>query len=354
MAEYTVMQTVLKTGTVVKSLPVTGIQFGEVLNSAGTASVGIPLFSPQADPTSLIPGISGLVILRNGEPVWGGVLWTLNANIEAGTLTLNASGYHSYYQGRHFLTGWTTRTTEQAVIIKRFFDWLNSQNGIGTVADGLAPTGRLRSCIWTRYELKNAAEAIEELADNVGGFNFRYVPYWETTTKIAHRFTMASRAGVKSAHTLTHTFNCNVTSVSMDGTSTATVAYAVGADKGNGEKLVGIFQNKPLAARMAERSVISTYSDVKETQTLIGKAQAVINAGSVPVAIPELTLYPGMFEPGDFKPGDLTAVAVDAGYVAIADEYVVTETGTTVDANGTEITKLSLASKEVFQNANPS
>ncbi|MFC9651458.1 hypothetical protein [Streptomyces sp. NPDC056937] len=354
-ALYSVIQTDLKTGNVVTALPVTGITFSHTLNAAGAASVGIPLFAPEANPNSLIPGVSGLVILRDGIPVWGGILWTLAANIEGGTLTLNASGYHSHYQGRNFVNGWAAKSLEQANILKAWFAYFNADNGIATDTSLVTSTGHVRTTVWTRYELKNAADAIEELADNIGGFNFRYVPYWVTAgKKVGHRFVISSRTGTAPAHSLTHRANCNVTQVSYDSTALCTVAYAVGADKGNGEKLVGIFENPSLAARMPERVMVGAYQDVKETLTLLDKAQATINAGAVPVAIPELTLYPDTFSPLDFVPGDYTAVEVDAGYVALYDEFVVTECATTVDANGGESIKLALASKELWSNANPS
>ncbi|MFE0699410.1 hypothetical protein [Streptomyces sp. NPDC058872] len=354
-AAYSVVQTDLKTGDVVAELPVTGIQFTHSLNASGTATVGIPLFAPEADPESLAPGVSGLAILRDGTPVWAGILWALAADIAAGTLVLSASGYHSHYQGRHFVNGWTARSLEQADIIKAWFAYFNADNGIGTDTSLITSTGHKRTTVWTRYELKNAAEAIEELADNIGGFNFRYVPYWVTAgKKVGHRFVMTDRSGVTASHVLTHRVNCNVTGVSYDSTALCTVAYATGADKGNGEKLVGIFENPSLAARMPERVMVGSYTDVKETQTLIDKAQATINAGAVPVAIPELTLYPGQFGPLDFVPGDVTAIDIDAGYVALFDEFVVTECATTVDVNGSESIKLALASKELWSNANPS
>ncbi|MBC9714507.1 hypothetical protein H9Y04_18270 [Streptomyces sp. TRM66268-LWL] len=353
-AKYTVLQTNLKTGAVVTRLPVTGIAFTHSLNAAGSASVGMPLFAPEADPTTLSPGISGLVIVRDGLPVWGGIVWTASADIAAGTLSLGASGYHSHYKGRAFVNGWTARTVEQADLLKAWFGYFNADNGIGTATDTITTTGHKRTAVWTRYELKNAGEAIEQLADNINGFNFRYVPYWATpNTKVGHRFVISSREG-SSTRTLTHRVNAVVTQVSYDSTALCTVAYATGADRGNGEKLVGIFENAELAARMPERVMVGTYQDVKETQTLKSKAQAIVNAGSAPAAIPELTLYPGQYGPLDFVPGDYVAVDADAGYVAFLDEFAVTECATTVDANGTESIRLALANKELFINANPS
>ncbi|MFF4495528.1 hypothetical protein [Streptomyces sp. NPDC001546] len=354
-ARYAVLQTNAKTGDVVTRLPVTGLSFTHTLNAAGTASVGIPLFAPEADPAVLSPGISGLVITRDGAPVWGGIIWTASADIAAGTLTLGASGYHSHYKGRVFVNGWTARTVPQGDLLKSWFTYFNADNGIGTVFnDGIKDPTVKRTAVWTRYELKNAGEAIEELADNINGFNFRYMPYWVSQgKKVGHTFITTTRAG-SSARTLTHRVNADVTRVGYDSTALCTVAYATGADKGNGEKLVGIFENTELAARMPERVTVGTYQDVKETQTLIGKAQATVNAGSAPAAIPELTLYPGQYGPLDFTPGDYVAVDVDAGYVAFLDEFAVTECATTVDVNGTESIRLALANKELFINANPS
>ncbi|MFI9206190.1 hypothetical protein [Streptomyces sp. NPDC053048] len=339
----------------IATLPVTGIQFTHSLNAAGTATVGMPLFAPEADPTSLIPGISGLVILRDGQPIWGGILWALSADIAAGTLALSASGYHSHYQGRFFVSGWTAKDREQATILKDWFAYFNADNGIATDTSLVQPTGNKRTIQWTRWELKNAAEAIEDLADNVGGFNFRYMPYWITAGKrVGHRIVISQRGGSATTHSLAHRANCNVTGVSYDSTALCTVAYSTGADRGNGQRLVGIRENKELAGRMPERVKVAAYPDMKGTIPLLSKSQATINAGAVPVAIPELTLYPDQFSPLDFAPGDYTAVDVDAGYVALYDEFVVTECATTVDANGSESIRLALASKELWSNANPS
>ncbi|GAA0660340.1 hypothetical protein GCM10010193_09100 [Kitasatospora atroaurantiaca] len=351
-ARYTVLQTVLRTGTVVAQLPVTGISFTETLNAAGAAQVGIPLSCPQADPTSLYAGGSGLVVTRDDEPVWGGILWNLAADLAAGTLTLGASGYHSHYKGRNLADGFAVVDWDIADILKA---WLNRPNAVGTDLSAVMPTGRKRTRQWTKYELKNVADSVEELADNIGGYNFRYESYWIDRGKtLGNRFLISDRSGSPNPHVLTHRENCNVTSVTYDSTALATTAYAVGADNGAGEKLVGISSNTDLGTRIPTKNIVTTYSDVKETQTLILKAQATVNAGMAPVAIPSLTLYPDMFRPQDFVPGDACTVSADSGYVALSHDFVVTERKTDVDTNGRETIALSLANKELFSNANPS
>jgi hypothetical protein len=125
----------------------------------------------------------------------------------------------------------------------------------------------------------------------------------------------------------------------------ATRVYAVGADNGNGTKLVGIADND---LNMPTKHVVSTFSDVKSTTSLLDKAYAIAAAGRAPVALPALTLYPGAFSPKDFNPGDSGAVQIDSGYVRVLDDFVITERKTDVDVNGTEVTSLSLANKELF------
>lgn len=345
MSEYKVLQVEAMTGNVIATLPVTGISYGETLNAAGTASVGMPL--DAADPATLVPGRTALVVTRDGVPMWGGQIWTAAADLAAGTLTLNASGWHSYYAGRLLHDGYEGKK-DQALLLTDWFRLCNDDGGIDTDTSQLTTTGRIRSRTWTQYELKPVSEAISELADEDGGFNFRYDTYWRSATRIGNRVMKTGLGGSPFPFALTHTVNCDVTQVSYDSAAMATRVYAVGADNGNGTKLVGIADND---LSMPKKQLAVSFSDVKSTETLLDKAHALAYAGSAPVAIPTLTLYPGEFSPADFNPGDAGAVQIDSGYVAVLDDFVVTERKTSVDANGTEVTSLSLANKGLFASA---
>lgn len=345
-ARYEVVQTDARSGAIVGDpLPVVnGLSYGEALNDAGSASVTVPMLA--ADPDTLVCGVSGIAILRDSLPVWGGIVWTADADLEAGTLALGAGGYHSYYRGRKLEDGYQS-TVDQAAHLRAWFSYANGTNGIATDTALVANTGRVRERLWTQYELKPIAEAIEELAEDADGFNFRYVPY-VSGNSIRHRVLISNRGGNPLPFALTHTVNCDITRVSYDSSAMCTRAYAVGADTGNGARLVGVQENADLATLMAARERVVTWSDVKTTETLLDKAAAMILAGAEPVAIPSLTLYPGEFSPTDFVPGDSGAVQADYGYVRLLADYVLTERATSVDTNGTEITTLSLANKGLF------
>ncbi|CAD80113.1 minor tail protein [Streptomyces phage phiBT1] len=334
MTDYEVLQVEAKTGNVIATLPVTDIKYGETLNAAGTATVGMPL--DAADPDTLAPGRSALVVCRDGEPDWGGMLWTAAADLAQGTLTLNASGWHSYYAGRVLHDGYE-RKSDQALLLRDWYEMCNEDGGIGTDTSRLTTSGRVVSRLWTQYELKVVADAISELAEERSGFNFRYETYWRSATQLGNRLLMYPMNSAATPFALTHRLNCDVTQVSYDAAAMATRAYAVGADNGNGTKLVGIADN---ALDMPTKHLVQSFSDVKSTETLISKAYAIAAAGAAPVAIPTLTLYPGAFKPSDFVPGAVGAVQVDSGYVRVLDDFVITERSTSIDANGTELTNV--------------
>ncbi|WP_367140432.1 MULTISPECIES: hypothetical protein [Streptomyces] len=352
-APYELVSFALKTGLVLDVLPVTGISYTETLNASGSMTCGVPLAAPMAAPERLFPGGTGLAVLRGGAPVWGGILWSLTADLSAGTLTLNSSGFHSHYRGKTFVAGESKNEVDQGAILR---DWLarsNTNNGIGTDYTKIPNTGRKRSRAWTKFEAMSVAAAIEDLADDGGGFNFRYVPYWiEPGVKMGNRFLISAVSGAKSKNTLEHRVNCDVASVSYDSTSLATNVYMYGADDTQGAKPTFSVSNPELFAKIPAKDVIKTFSDVKSVTTLSRKAEAAISVGRAPIAIPAVVVYPGLFSPEQFVPGDVETVHADHGYVALFSEFVLTERKVDVDANGRESIALSLANRELFENGN--
>lgn len=351
MTEFEVLQVEAKTGDVIATLPVSGIAYGETLNAAAGATFGMPL--DAADPDTLECGRSALVVLRDGEPDWGGMLWTAAADLAAGTLTLNASGWHSYYSVRYLdMPGGYSRKTDQMFLVREFIDYANDTGGIGTDTSLLATTGRTRSRAWGFAEFKNMSEAIAELADEEGGFDFRYETFWADAqrTRIGHRIVPQQRLA-HTFPTLTHRKNADVAQVTYDASKLASRAVAFGADMGTGVKPYHITSNDLPGPAMTQ---VVTYADLKSTAELMPKASALGAVGRQPIAGPTLNLYPGVYEPDRFLVGAHGTVVADSGYVRLLEEFVIVERRNNVDVNGTETASLSLASKEVFVSGDPS
>ncbi|MEU6684434.1 hypothetical protein [Streptomyces sp. NPDC046832] len=356
MPKYEVLQVEARSGNVEASLPFTGLSYSETINAAGSATVTIPL--DAADPAKLVVGRSALVPVADGEPVWGGLLWGATADLAAGTLTLNASGWHSYYDRRYLVrfslrpgsatlgkwTGYTARK-ERSEMLRDWFD-LTAAGGIDTDTSMLTERGFFRKRDWSFAEFKNMAEGVAELAEEGSGFDFWYETVWRNSarTRVANRVRTRSRLS-RTFPTLTHRSNADVTQVSYDGTKLASRAWAFGADDGKGSKPLATRDNTLDTPTLHQ---VTTFSDVKGTAELQPKASAMAAAGKAPIAIPTLTVYPGLFRPSQFMPGAVGYVKASAGYVRLNDDYVLTERNVNVNENGTESISLALASKEVF------
>ncbi|QNE74002.1 hypothetical protein F0344_04755 [Streptomyces finlayi] len=347
MPEFEVLQVETKTGNVVNALPVTGINYTETLNSAGSCTVGVPM--DVADPETLEPGRSGLVVVRDDVPVWGGPVWTASADLATGVLTLNAAGWHSYYAARYLnMGGGYKGSKDQAQLLREWYAYANNNGGIGTDTSGLVNTGRVRSRTWAFSEAKNIGEAINELADEDGGFDFRYECFWSSTAhaRVRHRVVKSERLSA-SFPTLTHGVDADVTAVAYDGSRLATRAYAFGADLGTGVKPYASLLNA-MPADLPVMHQVVTYADLRSTAELIPKAGALGAVGRQVIAIPSVGLYPGVYSPETYPLGAYGTVNVDSGYVQLLEEFVISERQIAVDVNGTETASLSLASKEVF------
>ncbi|AFU62210.1 minor tail protein [Streptomyces phage TG1] len=352
MPNFEVIQVEAVTGRVIATLPVTGITYGDTLNAAGSASVGVPL--DGVDPDTLGPGRSALVVLRDGEPDWGGIVWTMSADLAGNVLTLNASGWHSYYGSRYLaMTNGYSGKKDQALLLRDWVEWCNDNGGIDTDTSRITTTGRIRARKWDFAEFKNVAQAVEELADEDGGFDFRYETYWRDSkrTRIGNRFLKEGRATL-TFPTLTHRVDADVTQVAYDGSKMATDAWTFGADLGTGVKPYAAIptglDGTPTLAQ------VTTYSDLKSSGELLPKAGALAAMSRQAIAVPTLTLYPGVYDPAKFQVGAFGTVNVDSGFVRLLEEFVITERRVAVDVNGTEVVTLSLASKEVFENGDSS
>jgi len=345
MTDFKVLQVEAATGNVIATLPVTGIDYSETLNAAGTCTVGVPL--DAADPDTLAPGRSALVVTRDDEPDWGGILWTASADLAGGLLTLNASGWHSYYAARYLdAAGGYDGNKDQALLLGDWIEYANAHGGIGTDTSRLTTTGRIRARKWGFSEFKNIADAINELADEDGGFDFRYETFWADAkrTRVGNRLLKNARVSL-TFPTLTHRLDADVSAVAFDGSKLASEAVAFGADMGTGVKPYAITSNWLEGPALTQ---VVTYADLKATAELIPKSAALGAVGRQVIAIPTLDLYPGVYEPSAFLPGAHGTVNVDSGYVRLLEEFVISERRISVDVNGTETAALSLASKEVF------
>ncbi|GEB50452.1 hypothetical protein [Streptomyces cacaoi] len=347
---YELLHVEARTGAVIEPLPIASLNYVDELNAAGSIRAEIPANVPGITSDSLWTGGSGLVVLRDGDPVWGGFLWAADADLDANKVSLSGTGYFSHYENVHLDRGYNGNNSKvnQSWHLRNWIEYANSNGGIDTDTRYINTDAVSTRRSWDVSEFKSIGDAIEEIAEDDRGFNFRIMPFWMNRGKlVGNRFVRTSRGGSVVPFRLVHKQTCNVKKVTYDSASLATHAYALGAQDKSGRRPIESATNAGLYARMPRKNVVKSYTDAKDRHTLRSKAASLASAGKTPIAVPSLTLYPDL-DPFAFSPGDTGTVYVQQGYVRVNDDFVITSRSISVDTAGREETSLSLANKEVY------
>lgn len=108
--QFRYFTTDLLTNTVLAELPFTGVSYERAIKGAGAFSGTIPAI-PKTEGFDIyentMPGKTGLYVVRDGECVWGGIIWSRSYNVKEKTLSVNANEFTSYFHHRVIWKTWT-------------------------------------------------------------------------------------------------------------------------------------------------------------------------------------------------------------------------------------------------------
>ncbi|MGW0929562.1 hypothetical protein [Streptomyces sp. NPDC002644] len=371
---YTVYLYNTKTKAVFAQIPYSALTFDQELDASGSCSVTLPIDAPKLDgdpltPDDLFPVGTGVVISRDDELVWGGILWAYRVDLSTRSLILTARGYLSYFEKRHTdAPGMGNNTPfEQSFILSEFVRYANGLNntniGLGTVAQ-VTNTNVKRVHKYNKYEMQALSDVFENMCDDVsgvnvstgeqyGGFFLYFEPYWLTPgVSIGNRLrNTANRHPYDSGISLQQAVNCEITEFSVDGTGMCTAAFAVGATDGTASMTPFASDTNPdLLARIPQVNTVLSESSTKVTTALQYKVRSALSFGSAPIILPTIKTYPNLFSPAELLPGMRVPITSDDGFLnLIAADYVITKTATEVLPDGQDRHTLSLIQRELFQ-----
>ncbi|MFG3405636.1 hypothetical protein [Streptomyces sp. NPDC048142] len=358
----------MKTQTVYAEIPFSSLSYSYVMDEAGNATVEVPIGVPKIDgtpltPADLFPVRTGIAIQRDTELVWGGLVWAYRLNLTARTIALSASGYLSYWAKRQTgYTGVKFKNIEQTQMIESFIT--GTANAIGTDTSRMTSTSMVRTRTWNPYEMKPLSDVFMDLADDItsidpasgkygGGFFLYFEPYWVTEgTKVGNRVrNTANRHPYDSGKSLQQGVNCEFPDISVDGTSLAAAAFAVGATDGTAS--VTPFKtdtNPALLTQIPQVNVVLNETSVKQATSLQYKVRSALAFGSAPVILPKADTYPGLFSPLELQPGMRAGITTDDGFLGLVNaEYVITETAVSVASDGSDRLSLTLVQSDLFK-----
>lgn len=353
MAEYTVLVCNGLTDATIGEITPTWLQYTETLNSAGTAQIVAPLNTSALVLPEVAPLLQSVYVLRDGVPVWGGVLWGYAMDVQQNTVTLQCAGFISLLSRRRIRTTKKYTSIDQALIVKDIVDTAQAISGGDMLIDTSAITavGVLRNRTYYDYTRKNVGEAIEQLSDVRNGFDYAIRPALVAGVLTRQMTVTYPNTGRHTVIVLDAGSNMDLLSASSDATTMTTVQHVKGEGDGS-DALLTTATNATLLNVYPMVESLYVASGVTRSDTMNEFAQRGLDLGKQPVVIPTVQLDGGV-EPhiGSYVTGDQVRVRASYGLLNIDDTYRITSWGVSVSQVGSENVNLTLAPLEAFSNA---
>jgi len=312
-----------------------------------TASVPIPATVLPAD---IVPGGTGLYVERDEVIMWGGILWTTQADVAGDTFVLNGEGFLSYFRRRVIRTTQSWPSGEyQENIASELIDYAQLVAGgdIDIVTSSVS-AGKVRNRTYLSEERKSIGDAIEQLAAVDDGFDFDFVSAWVADALTTTFTTTYPNTGRATSYIFELGTNVSVMGVSKDGTTIVSSAEAIGAGLGD-EAIIGVATNAALHSQYPRLEAVETFSDIRDYDTLGLHAERRLKRGSGPMESISLKVFADTLPAlGAYMVGDLVEVRGTYGFIDIDSTYRIMEIGVAVNEDGAEQITLGLVQKDVF------
>lgn len=333
-AKYRFKFASLKTGAFLGEFPLAGVKFQRMIanRGAGTWSASLPLTrdTMKLDPLSATdPNVAELVIERNGVIVGGG--WLNNQDYDDSTNSLMIDGREifSYLDARYIESDLTYAATDQGLILRDLFvRAAASPDGdirVDLPTAFAMTTGQLRDKSYASVDVKPMSEAMTELGNLIGGFEFYLQPYWTGTIGsqvLRHQLIF----GFPIVGTAASGWKWSKPAGSILGYTWPRLGinqgneiFAVG-DNGQGGARVTRVKTIPGAAPLVQRA--TSWRGVKEVATLLAHAQADLVRYAAGAVTPRIRVKgDGSPDLVDFSLGDGVTFSVNDPRLAESDVF---------------------------------
>lgn len=312
----------LVTNQILAELSLTGVNFTNQLNAAGTFTGHILISGLNTYKSNVlnatIPGRCVIYVDRNGTLEWGGIIWQREYNSKDQTLKLTARDFLSYFERRLITSTQAFTAVDQLQIVETLV-----QNAMGTPYGNIgllynqdsgstSTSGILSTRTYYGYELKTVMQAITDLSTSAQGFDFEVSVYYDGDGNPARSFnTYFPKTGetyTNADYTVpTFELGANVSYYDWidDGSKTVNSIYVIGAGSSDAELISNATSTSQWSAGWALLEDRASYTDVTDTSLLANLASAQIVAASSPpitlkiVAPPYIDPVYGSYEVGD-------------------------------------------------------
>jgi hypothetical protein len=178
MADYR-LETHLKTGEYIATLPYRNIQSESFMNKPGHCRFDLPLYHESITQETLQAGIHEIWMYKNGRYIWGGPLWDVTPSSHDASINCNAGSFEDYLDVRRIDFNTQAVTKDQVYHAWDLIaDTQARPDGALGITAGILQTGVSRTRTWSIYDAKMILEAIQDMNAEEDGFDF-YITPWD-------------------------------------------------------------------------------------------------------------------------------------------------------------------------------
>jgi hypothetical protein len=354
VADYTYLVTDLATNAIREELRFGGVTYETALNARGAFSGSLSRRAAGATRDVLQEGSTGLYVVRDGSPVWGGYITRIDADSKGADLRVAGVGHLGYYDRRYLREDRTYTAVEQATIMADLIRYCNGEasltygpsvgpfSGIPMVVSAPA-TGTTRDRAYVGNERPFIGDLLRKITEVDGGPDMEVV-----TTMVAdalgrrsfvNTFTVWARKGsLTPTVTLEFGGSCDQYAVGYNAESLITRAEAMN-DADSADRLIAASNESGTLAWDG----MTTRSGVTDLATLQSWADRLRATFSGSLVTPVLEGNGNRLSPLDLAVGDLCRARIADGYVQVDGTYRVVGRRVSVGGGGSERVAFGLA-----------
>lgn len=326
MTTYRYLFADLRTNAILAELPLTGVSFNQNLNAVGTLQGNLEITDLSETAMNIMPATiptrCAIYVDRNGELIWGGIIWSRSYSSSTQKISLTAREFLSYFERRRITTDSVYTATDQLNVARGLI--INAQGASGSAGNigitfGAETSGVNISKNYYAYELKTVYSALADLSKSSTGFDYRVDVAYDGSGNP----TKTLKLGYPRLGTAYSSTNANIPVLEFpagnvieyewpeDGSQAANILYASGAGSNEG-KLISTQTNTAYpAAGWPTLEDSANYSDVTDQTLLTNLAAGQLAAVVYPPTTLKVVL-PGNQNPeiGSYNVGDDVRVRI--------------------------------------------
>ncbi len=341
MAQWSYLLADLRTNAITAEVPLTGVRISTKLGAAGTMSGTWEIAQnwTGSEPYGLTrPARTAIYALRDGRPVWGGIVWTSDCD-NGEKVSLGAGDWWTYLDHRRVVplpsnanppitevanldVGFVQQ--DQNEIARQLVAIAQSHSGgdIGIVPDTVN-SDILRDRTWHGYELADVGQALKQLSEVENGPDILFTvgANLDDNGRPVRLMRIGNPHLGQQGSPFVFESGANILSYRFpsDGTRMASRAYALGEGSERGAIIAATEDVDTVANGWPLLEVDANYSTVTEAATLQAHAVADRYAARLPVVLPTITvagdganrfgqrIWPAI---GEYAPGDDARVVI--------------------------------------------